>query len=248
MGVSTRWGAAAGKAACRRHCHRRPVPACHHACFALSSLCSLQENSSNQSGRSSSSSGSSIGQASHGNGGSASERQEQQVPQRRRMPVTPEIDRRCAGTLGTWCVEYHTQAGVPARTAPRGNKTCSLNCNQAGGGMQCNTGNVLNCGCDLLAWTVPCMQLSSVHSALILQVGVCNALSGLCSCPAGAAAIGGPAPRDMTVVLSMQSCRLASRAPTSAAAKTSHLAWPPGRLHRPRLLLQAGRGSTACTP
>lgn len=47
-------------------------------------------------------------------------------------PVTDEITKRCAGTLGTWCVDYWTQAEVPAVTAPRGNKTCSLNCNQVG--------------------------------------------------------------------------------------------------------------------
>ncbi|KAL4427668.1 hypothetical protein ABPG75_001757 [Micractinium tetrahymenae] len=60
--------------------------------------------------------------------------------------VTDAIRQRCAGTLGTWCIDYHTQQEVPARTAPRGNKTCSLDCN---------------------------------------QVGVCDALTGLCTCPAG---------------------------------------------------------------
>ncbi|KAL4447245.1 hypothetical protein ABPG77_007278 [Micractinium sp. CCAP 211/92] len=46
-------------------------------------------------------------------------------------PVTAAIRRRCQGTKGTWCIDYHTQPEVPARTAPRGNKTCSLDCNKA---------------------------------------------------------------------------------------------------------------------
>lgn len=59
---------------------------------------------------------------------------EKQQPQERkppqRLPVTPEIERRCAGTLGSWCVDFYTQVEVLARTATRGNKTCSLDCNQ----------------------------------------------------------------------------------------------------------------------
>jgi len=54
--------------------------------------------------------------------------QERKPPQR--LPVTPEIERRCAGTLGSWCVDFYTQVEVLARTATRGNKTCSLDCNQ----------------------------------------------------------------------------------------------------------------------
>ncbi|KAL4426069.1 hypothetical protein ABPG77_007865 [Micractinium sp. CCAP 211/92] len=84
--------------------------------------------------------------ARHGGGSKGDGTKRMKHQQQQRKPVTPEIERRCAGTLGTWCVEYHTQAEVPARAPPRGNKTCSLNCN---------------------------------------QVGVCNALSGLCTCPAG---------------------------------------------------------------
>lgn len=37
----------------------------------------------------------------------------------------------CEGTLGTWCMDYLTQAEAPAVTAPRGNKTCSLDCVKA---------------------------------------------------------------------------------------------------------------------
>ncbi len=48
-----------------------------------------------------------------------------------KQPLTDAIKRRCEGTLGTWCIDFHTQAEVPAVTAPRGNRTCSLNCNQA---------------------------------------------------------------------------------------------------------------------
>ncbi len=48
-----------------------------------------------------------------------------------KLPLTPEIERRCAGTLGTWCVDYYTQGGMWATPPPRGNKTCSLDCNKA---------------------------------------------------------------------------------------------------------------------
>ncbi|EFN59979.1 hypothetical protein CHLNCDRAFT_56485 [Chlorella variabilis] len=47
--------------------------------------------------------------------------------------VPEAIKQRCALTLGTWCVDYLTQKGVPAVTAPRGSKTCSMNCNKASG-------------------------------------------------------------------------------------------------------------------
>lgn len=66
---------------------------------------------------------------------------------KRAGPATAAVKARCKGTLGTWCADYWTQAEVPAVTAPRGSKNCSLNCN---------------------------------------QVGTCSALSGLCTCPAGA--------------------------------------------------------------
>lgn len=51
-----------------------------------------------------------------------------------KLPLTAEIEQRCAGTLGTWCVDYYTQSGVWAKTARRGNKTCSLDCNKASRG------------------------------------------------------------------------------------------------------------------
>ena len=45
-------------------------------------------------------------------------------------PVPDAVERRCQGTLGAWCEAYHTQAEIPATTAPRGNQTCSLDCNK----------------------------------------------------------------------------------------------------------------------
>ena len=62
-------------------------------------------------------------------------------------PVTPEILQRCAGTLGSWCVEYWTQPEVPARTAPRGNKQCSLDCNQVRWAGACGLGNTMYAVC-----------------------------------------------------------------------------------------------------
>ncbi|KAL4437781.1 hypothetical protein ABPG77_005693 [Micractinium sp. CCAP 211/92] len=38
----------------------------------------------------------------------------------------------CQGTLGSWCTGFHLQAPVPAVPPPRGNLTCSLDCNQVG--------------------------------------------------------------------------------------------------------------------
>ncbi|KAL4452533.1 hypothetical protein ABPG75_008195 [Micractinium tetrahymenae] len=100
------------------------------------------------SGGSSSSSSSSLGSSRTGSGkaGSSSGDVKQVGEQQLRQPVAPEIEQRCQLAVGSWCTEYYMQAEVPGRMAPRGNKTCSLNCN---------------------------------------QVGVCSALSGLCSCPAG---------------------------------------------------------------
>ncbi|KAI3427182.1 hypothetical protein D9Q98_007119 [Chlorella vulgaris] len=63
-----------------------------------------------------------------------------------RPKLTAHINRLCEGTLGSWCTDFHTQALSPAAPAPRGNHTCSLDCN---------------------------------------KVGVCSALTGLCTCPAG---------------------------------------------------------------
>lgn len=40
--------------------------------------------------------------------------------------------RHCQGTLGSWCTGFHLQAPVPAVPPPRGNLTCSLDCNQVG--------------------------------------------------------------------------------------------------------------------
>ena len=56
----------------------------------------------------------------------AQKKQKQQA----KPELTEAIKRRCEGTLGTWCVDYHTQLPAPAVPAPRGNKTCSLNCNK----------------------------------------------------------------------------------------------------------------------
>ena len=53
------------------------------------------------------------------------------------------VERRCRGTLGSWCFDYLTQAEVPARTAPRGQKTCSMECNKAR--------LVMNVACTLVA-------------------------------------------------------------------------------------------------
>ena len=43
--------------------------------------------------------------------------------------ATAEAKRKCEGTLGDWCEPFHLQAAVPAAMAPRGNETCSLDCN-----------------------------------------------------------------------------------------------------------------------
>lgn len=66
--------------------------------------------------------------------------------QSRPQAATAEMRRRCEGTLGNWCLDFETQVEVPARSAPRGTRSCSLDCN---------------------------------------KVGTCNALAGLCTCPAG---------------------------------------------------------------
>jgi hypothetical protein len=44
--------------------------------------------------------------------------------------ATAEAKRKCEGTLGDWFENFHLQAAVPAATAPRGNETCSLDCNK----------------------------------------------------------------------------------------------------------------------
>jgi hypothetical protein len=49
----------------------------------------------------------------------------------RKPKLTPQITRMCEGTVGDWCTGYHLQTPVPAVTAPRGNQSCSLDCNQA---------------------------------------------------------------------------------------------------------------------
>ncbi|KAI3425325.1 hypothetical protein D9Q98_009089 [Chlorella vulgaris] len=49
-----------------------------------------------------------------------------------RSSLTDAIKQRCQGTLGTWCTDFWTQAEVPAVTAPRGNHTCSMDCNKVG--------------------------------------------------------------------------------------------------------------------
>ena len=88
-------------------------------------------------------------------GASAATQQQQQQQQRQqqeqaRQPVAKagarpaaaaprdaaDISRRCEGTRGTWCSDFHGQTEVPAVTAPRGDLDCSLDCNkvrQAGG-------------------------------------------------------------------------------------------------------------------
>jgi hypothetical protein len=45
--------------------------------------------------------------------------------------VRAEVSDRCVGTVGDWCQGYLLQEEVPAVTAPRGNKTCSMDCNKA---------------------------------------------------------------------------------------------------------------------
>lgn len=74
--------------------------------------------------------------------GDAGEKQQKQPPkgetqapkgEGKSKPVTDAIKARCAGTLGTWCADFWTQAEVPAVTAPRGNKECSLDCNKVRG-------------------------------------------------------------------------------------------------------------------
>jgi hypothetical protein len=58
------------------------------------------------------------------------EMQQKKQKQQAQPELTEAIKRRCEGTLGTWRVDYHTQLPGPAETAPRGIKTCSLNCNK----------------------------------------------------------------------------------------------------------------------
>jgi hypothetical protein len=35
-----------------------------------------------------------------------------------------EVDKRCAGTKGSWCRGYYEQQPIPAKLPPSGNKTC----------------------------------------------------------------------------------------------------------------------------
>ncbi|KAL4443960.1 hypothetical protein ABPG75_011697 [Micractinium tetrahymenae] len=54
-------------------------------------------------------------------------------PQPRRHARARRLARRhCQGTLGTWCTGFRLQVPVPAMPPPRGNLTCSLDCNQVG--------------------------------------------------------------------------------------------------------------------
>lgn len=48
-----------------------------------------------------------------------------------RREATADAGKRCVGTVGDWCQGYLLQEEVPASTAPRGNKTCSMDCNKA---------------------------------------------------------------------------------------------------------------------
>ena len=91
--------------------------------------------------------------------------------------VPEAIKQRCALTLGTWCVDYLTQKGVPAVTAPRGSKTCSMNCNKASG---ISVARESRSGVQVHRWQRPAFTCS-----IFLQVGTCSALTGLCACPAG---------------------------------------------------------------
>lgn len=118
-------------------------------CDGLPFMLVLQGISSQQTHSSTSTSSStSSGSISDGNGGraasdaakaAAAQQQQQQAPPgaKQRKPVTDAIKARCAGTVGTWCIDYFTQIEVPAKTAPRGNKTCSMDCNQVGSQAGC---------------------------------------------------------------------------------------------------------------
>lgn len=72
--------------------------------------------------------------AAHAPAPTAAAQQQQRLAAAAKRPLTDAIKRRCEGTLGTWCIDFHTQAEVPAVTAPRGNRTCSMDCNQVGAG------------------------------------------------------------------------------------------------------------------
>ncbi|KAL4425256.1 hypothetical protein ABPG75_009272 [Micractinium tetrahymenae] len=116
-------------------CPRRP---CHPGLLAAQlamegsthqqQLCCCRPDGSSEDGSSASSNSSSSSSSS----ASSRLRAEAAEAQPKPKPVTDEIRRRCQGTKGTWCIDYHTQPEVPARAAPRGNKTCSMDCNKVG--------------------------------------------------------------------------------------------------------------------
>ena len=73
--------------------------------------------------------------------GTVLQRQQEQQPDKKAAGLEPaaagavhidaaDIKRRCEGTLGSWCSDFHGQAEVPAVTAPRGDLDCSLDCNK----------------------------------------------------------------------------------------------------------------------
>jgi hypothetical protein len=166
------------------------------------------------------------------------------APTRRKPGLVPsDIKRRCEGTRGSWCVDFHTQEEVPAVTAPRGNKTCSLDCNlvrpQAAVGHRrsCCHGILLpavgarwqpggdppSCRCAAGRYLQRAHWLLHVPGRCVRPPpSSCahDALSGYCTwCPC---------------------CRPQAVLPARCSLRALY-PWQP-------LRLQAGRGSTACSP
>lgn len=102
------------------------------------------------------------------------------APVAKPRPLTDAIRARCAGTLGSWCTGYYTQPELPAVTAPRGNKTCSLDCNKVGRGGPwdsfCCLRKSWRGGKRPRPWR-PCASLSAAHRVgLCARAVVCAAL------------------------------------------------------------------------
>eukprot|EP00884_Botryococcus_braunii_P008777 jgi/Botrbrau1/17900/Bobra.50_1s0001.1 len=59
---------------------------------------------------------------------------------------TQGIDKRCVGTVGTWCTAFLSQEPIPPKAPPHGNKTCLNDCNNGAGVCNHDTGM-----CDCMA-------------------------------------------------------------------------------------------------
>lgn len=109
------------------------------------------------------------------------------------QPTPADAARRCVGTLGSWCPEFLMQQEAPAVTAPQGTKRCNNDCNQVGCAEQLapqaerrRSRHIAHPSKKLARLAVLfCEFVCRTAANGPAQVGVCSALTGLCTCPAG---------------------------------------------------------------